>query len=206
VGSFPRTVLERFVAGEFSSAPLEREMNEVAGRLGAPPGGTAMRGIVAVRLGLPLETVSRILDWRSFEGFCASVLTTAGFEVRENLVLTKPRMQLDVVAWDGSVALSVDCKHWAAASSLSALAEAGRRQVERSTRLPAALSLGEKPIISAVVTLVETKFRFAGGAAVVPVHTLRDFAASALAYQDQLEVVRGDRRAPINNSLAEYFD
>lgn len=200
-----RALLSRFVLGEYSDDRLVDGLREASRLLGLGQEGPALRGLVACMMGLPLEAASKLIDWRAFEGLVASVLAASGFEVAQNLILTKPRMQVDLVAWDGSVALSVDCKHWAATSSPSALAAAGAKQVERSSRLWQRLDLGERPILSAIVTMVDPGLRFASGAAVVPVQTLRDFAMSALAYDAQLEVVTAQRRAPINSSLSDYL-
>ena len=181
--------LEKFVLGEYSSGDLDSELKEEATKLGGPRDDVALRGILACRLGLTVEDVSRLVDWRSFERFCGSVLAASGFETLENIVLTRPRMQIDVVACDPSVVLSIDCKHWATSGGASALSSAARRQIERSRRLRERFPVGERPIVSAVVTLTEQPFRFVEGAAVVPIHTLRDFAVGALAYLGNLEVV-----------------
>jgi len=181
--------LEKFVLGEYSSADLDNELKEEATKLGGPRDDVALRGILACRLGLTVEDVSRLVDWRSFERFCGSVLAASGFETLENIVLTRPRMQIDVVACDPSVVLSIDCKHWATSGGASILSSAARRQIERSRRLRKRFPIGERPIVSAVVTLTEQPFRFVDGAAVVPVHTLRDFAVGALSYLGNLEVV-----------------
>ncbi len=180
--------LELFVSGQFSNKALMEELEKEAGWLGCSIDEAALRGLVACRMGLPLETVSSRMDWRSFERFCGSILAASGFETRENLVLTRPRMQLDVVATDSSVVLSIDCKHWAVSGGPSALAEAARRQIERSRRLRGVLPVGTRPIVSALVTLTEQPFRFVEGAAVVPIHTLRDFAAGAISFLDRLSV------------------
>ncbi len=184
-----RAQLETFVSGQFSNLDLSERVQAEAERLGCSPDNVALRGLVACRLGLPVESVSAHMDWRSFEGFCGSILAASGFETRENLVLTKPRMQVDVVAIDHSVVLSIDCKHWAASGGSSALAVAAVKQIERSRRLRSILRIGERPIITALVTMTEQPFRFVEGAAVVPVHTLRDFALEALSFTDKLDVV-----------------
>ncbi len=184
-----RAQLESFVSGQFSNQDLRGKVAAEAERLGCSSDNVAIRGLVACRLGLPVESVSAHMDWRSFEGFCGSILAASGFETRENLVLTKPRMQVDVVAIDYSVVLSIDCKHWAASGGSSALAVAAVKQLERSKRLRSVLRIGERPIITAIVTMTEQPFRFVEGAAVVPVHTLGDFALGAFSFVDKLEVV-----------------
>jgi Restriction endonuclease len=179
--------LERFVLGEFSSPELEGRVVALREELSIGSEDPVLRAMVALRLGLTAERASKALDWRSFERLCAAVLEARGFQVRANLVLVKPRKQVDLVAFDDTLALSLDCKHWASIS-FGELERMAAAQIERSRRLRAALDLGDRPVVSALVTLADASVRFCAGAAVVPVRTLGDFAGSALAYLDSLEL------------------
>ncbi len=53
--------------------------------------------IVLLQKGLPLDEISIALDWRDFEGLTAEILSSKNFAVIKNLMLTKPRMEIDVV-------------------------------------------------------------------------------------------------------------
>lgn len=181
--------MEKFVLGEYSTPALDRSLAHEASRLQSSQSDVVLRGLVACRLGLPLDDVSRLVDWRSFERFCGSVLAASGFETQENLVFTKPRMQLDVVASDPSVVISIDCKHWANSGGVAALTRAATLQIGRSRRLKERFPVGRRPVVSALVTMTDQPARFVSGAAVVPIHTLRDFAVGALSYSDVLELV-----------------
>ena len=47
--------------------------------------------------GFPIDEISIALDWRDFEGLTAEVLTEKNFAVIKNMMLTKPRMEIDVI-------------------------------------------------------------------------------------------------------------
>jgi Holliday junction resolvase-like predicted endonuclease len=143
-------------------------------------------GLVAMSLcslGVTTEEVSSLLSWKEFESFCANLLRAAGYEVREDVQLRKPRAQIDLVAFGPSLVLSVDCKHWKKEASASPLAKVAQDQHRRNAQLKKALS-GSKPIVSVILMLSHQGERFVGGAAVVPLHTLRSFLGSVEGYLD----------------------
>ena len=47
-----------------------------------------------------------------FEGLTAEILTEKNFAVIKNMMLTKPRMEIDVVGIRLGIAILIDCKHW----------------------------------------------------------------------------------------------
>ena len=53
--------------------------------------------IALLEKGRPIDEISIALDWRDFEGLTAEILSSKGFAVIKNLMLTKPRMEIDVV-------------------------------------------------------------------------------------------------------------
>jgi hypothetical protein len=145
-------------------------------------------GLVAMSLcsvGVPPEEVSSLLSWKEFESFCANLLRSAGYEVRENLRLRKPTAQIDIVALGPSLVLSVDCKHWRRSASASTLARVARDQLRRSVLLRKSLS-GPRPILSVIITLAQQGERFVEGTAVVPLYSLRTFLNSIDEYADLL--------------------
>ena len=74
-------------------------------------GDKLQAALFALKEGAPIEEVSTYLDWKDFEGLTAKVLESKGFSVIRNLVLTKPRMEIDVIGINHGVALLIDCKH-----------------------------------------------------------------------------------------------
>ncbi|MFB5624282.1 MAG: hypothetical protein ACE5RP_05130, partial [Nitrosopumilus sp.] len=62
--------------------------------------------------GSPIDEISIALDWRDFEGLTAEILSEKNFAVLKNMMLTKPRMEIDVVGIRLGIAILIDCKHW----------------------------------------------------------------------------------------------
>ena len=53
--------------------------------------------LFAITLGATIEDVSEYVTWRDFEAITGIILEENGFDVTKNLVLTKPRMEIDVI-------------------------------------------------------------------------------------------------------------
>ena len=68
--------------------------------------------LLAIKMGAPIDEVSRSLDWKNFESLAAEILDGSEFETTRNLIFSKPRMQIDVVGVKSDVAILIDCKHW----------------------------------------------------------------------------------------------
>jgi hypothetical protein len=153
----------------------------------ASPGLEArvLRALWALKAGASPNLVARHLDWRDFERFCAALLRARGFDVHENLTLTKPRAQVDILARSSLTSLLVDCKHWARERGPSAVAKAARAQGARAELVRRCFPTLE-PLAVVILVLSEEQTRFTEGAAVVPVHTLDDFLSNLPAYAEQL--------------------
>jgi Restriction endonuclease len=134
------------------------------------------------------EEVSRLLSWREFEQLAAALLRAAGFEVHENVTLTKPRAQIDAVAYGTSTILSVDCKHYRREPGRASLRRFAKAQLRRSTFLRKKMK-DTRPIASVILSVSEPEGSFVDGVAVVPVRTLRSFLNSLDSYTDQLELI-----------------
>ena len=135
--------------------------------------GDRLRAAVALlEGGFPTDEVAPALDWRDFEGLAAAMLSAEGFAVMRNLVLTKPRAEIDVVGIRLGVAMLVDCKHWRR-SSASALAAAAARQVGRTRRYVAATP--GAIAVPVLVTLHRDGVDFVGNVPVVPISRFPSF-------------------------------
>ena len=77
-----------------------------------------------------IEQVSEYLDWKDFEGLVAQILEEKGFATIKNMILTKPRMEIDVIGINHGIAMLIDCKHWKKLSQ-SALNTIVKKQVKR---------------------------------------------------------------------------
>jgi len=82
-------------------------------------GDKLMAALFAIKQGAPIEEVSIYLNWRDFEGIVAEILQSKDFSVITNLVLKKPRMEIDVIGINHGIALLIDCKHWKKTQSVS---------------------------------------------------------------------------------------
>ncbi|MDV3276923.1 MAG: restriction endonuclease [Nitrososphaerales archaeon] len=161
---------------------LEFELRGSAGK-GSP---RVIRAILACRLGARLEEVAGGLDWEEFESFCADLFRIRGFVVEENLVIRRPRAQLDLLAHSDLVSLAVDCKHWKRTMGVPSLARCAEAQ-RRRARLLREGRESLKPIATVILLLADETLRFVGGAAVVPVRTLGSFLDGIAGYSVMLE-------------------
>ncbi len=162
-------------------------LESMAAETGTVPdfGNPALVALALCQCGTSPEEVSASLTWREFESFCSELFRASGYDVRENVVLTKPRAQIDMVASGPSFVLSVDCKHWKRAHSPSALRGFARSQLRRS-RLLRRGNANRRPIVSVILSFSEPAGAFVDGVAVVPLRTLRSFLTSLESYSDLL--------------------
>ncbi len=144
-----------------------------------------LAGAALVGLGVRVEDVSENLGWKDFESFCGAMLRGWGFRVQENVVLTKPRAQIDIIARAPSVALVVDCKHWANQRSISALTSVVEAQKSRA-KLARTKMKGLEPMVVAIFVLWNERTRFLNGAAIVPAYTLSDFLSNLPLHDEYL--------------------
>lgn len=140
-----------------------------------------------LKMGAQPDEVSRLLSWREFEQLSAALLKVSGYEIKENVILTKPRAQLDIVAKGTSLVLNLDCKHYRRGHSPSSLAKLAAAQLKRSGLLRKKTG-DPRPIASVILCMSEPEGKFVEGVAVVPVRTLRSFLSSVDSFSDLLEM------------------
>jgi hypothetical protein len=148
--------------------------------------GPVLVALDLIASGVPEEEAARSLTWKDFEGFCAQLLRASGYAVRENVYLSRPRAQIDLVATGPLFVINLDCKHWKRAPSRSALEGFALAQLRRSRLLRRNLD-DPRPIISAILSFSESVGSFVQGVAVVPLRTLRDFLETVESYSGLLE-------------------
>ena len=141
----------------------------------SPAGRKLMEVLEQVRAGRDAEAASRELTWSEFEDFCAEAVASAGYTVRRNVRLRKPRRQLDLYAESSTMGLSIDCKHWRRSVGPGTLERLARAQVERTRQYKTRLDAGEKAVLPMILTLVDNGTRVVAGVPVVPLFALRDF-------------------------------
>ena len=137
---------------------------------------------ILLQNGFPLDEISVALDWRDFEGLTAEILSSKNFAVIKNFMLTKPRMEIDVVGTKMDIALLIDCKHWKTMSK-SALDEIVKKQVERVKRYVADENMSALPVI---VTLHQEEIQFIENVPIVPIMKLSSFLDEFVGNLDSL--------------------
>ena len=128
--------------------------------------------ILAISMGAAIDEVSRLLKWQDFESLTAEVLEKRDFETIKNVILTKPRMQIDVVGIKSGVAILVDCKHWKNMTQ-SALQSAVSKQIERTKQYLAKEDV--RVAVPAIVTLYQHDLQFINRVPIIPIHQLDSF-------------------------------
>ena len=128
--------------------------------------------LFAIKNGVPIEEVSRYIDWKDFEGLVAEILDSKHFDVLRNFRLTKPTMEIDVVGIRLGIALLIDCKHWKRLSR-SALETIVVKQIERVKHYISST----KDVVAApvIVTLNQEEISFINKVPIVPILQFSSF-------------------------------
>jgi len=141
--------------------------------------------LFAITLGATIEDVSEYLTWRDFEAITGIVLEENDFDVTKNLVLTKPRMEIDVIGKKMNLALLIDCKHWKNMTK-SALDEIVKKQIERVKRYVADEGITALPVI---VTLHQEGIQLVDNVPIVPIMKLTSFLDEFVGNLDSLKSI-----------------
>jgi len=146
------------------------------------PNDRLQTALFAIKLGADVESVSEYLTWQDFESITGLILEKKDFDVTKNLILTKPRMEIDVVGTKMDTALLIDCKHWKTMSK-SALDEIVKKQVERVKRYVTDENMSALPVI---VTLHQEEVQFIENVPIVPIMKLSSFLDEFVGNLDSL--------------------
>ncbi len=145
--------------------------------------------IALLEKGSPIDEISVALDWRDFEGLTAEILSEKNFAVLKNMMLTKPRMEIDVVGIRLGIAILIDCKHWKRYST-SSLFTAVKKQIERTkqyvAKTPGSIAV---PVI---VTLYQDKIDFIENVPIVPIFQFASFIDEFYGNIDQMKIIGTD--------------
>lgn len=146
----------------------------------------AMLAEQLIHEGVDPKKVSRHLGWQEFENFTEHMLTENGFSTRKHLVFRSGagRREIDILAWNDTFMLAVDCKHWRKGLTPRRMKEAAQAQIERATalarrpellyRLKVAHPEGRN-ITPVILALSELRERLIDGVPVVSVSKLLSF-------------------------------
>ena len=140
----------------------------------------------AIRNGATIEDVSEFLSWQNFEQLVSHILDENGFDVQKNLILTKPRMEIDVVGIKLGISILIDCKHWKRMTQ-SALNDIVSKQIERvKSYVEKTESISAIPVI---VTLHQEKVDFVKQVPIVPIMELSSFLDEFYGNLDKVKTI-----------------
>ncbi len=144
--------------------------------------------ILALRKGIDTQELSKNIRWQDFEIFASMLIDSSGYTFERNVVLTKPRVQIDVIGFYQKTALLIDCKHWMkiydfniAKFSLSQIRRA-KIFLDKREEMDAAI-----PII---LTLHEHGCNFFEKVPIVPISKFREFLQNFPFYLDRLYLIQ----------------
>ena len=145
--------------------------------------------MILLENGFPLDEISVVLDWRDFEGLTAEILSSKNFAVIKNMMLTKPRMEIDVVGIRLGIAILIDCKHWKRYNS-SSLTSAVKKQIER-TKQYVAKTEGSMAV-PVIVTLYQDKIDFVDKVPIVPIFQFSSFIDEFYGNIEEMKTIEKD--------------
>ena len=142
--------------------------------------------IFAIRNGATIEDVSEFLSWQDFEELVSRILDENGFHIQKNLILTKPRMEIDVVGIKLGISILIDCKHWKRMTQ-SALNDIVEKQVERVKRY--VQKTESTTAIPVIVTLHQENVDFVNQVPIVPIMELSSFLDEFYGNLDKMKTI-----------------
>ena len=147
--------------------------------------------LLAIQMGAAVDEVSRSLDWKDFESLAAEILNSNDFEITRNLILTKPRMEIDVVGVKSGVAILIDCKHWKRTNQ-SAIEKAVKKQIDRTKHYLTKEKV--QAAIPAIVTLYQEEAKFVDKVPIIPIFQLGSFCEEFYGNLDELNTLEHSQK------------
>ncbi|MFQ6025496.1 MAG: hypothetical protein ACE5JT_03170, partial [Nitrosopumilaceae archaeon] len=121
------------------------------------------------------------------EGLVSEILKSLDFQCTRNFILTRPRMEIDVIGVKLGIAILIDCKHWKRLSN-SALRDAVKKQIKRARYYLAKTRM--KAAIPTIVTLYRESVSFINKVPIVPIFQLRSFLEDFYGNMDKLNAIK----------------
>ena len=176
-----KTILDEFIKNDIGSKQDDSYYFEVSDKLKI--------AVALLEKGFPIDEISITLDWRDFEGLTAEILLSKNFAVIKNLILTKPRMEIDVIGIRLGIAILIDCKHWKRYST-SSLTSAVKKQIERTKKY---VEKTQGAIaVPVIVTLYQDKVNFIENVPIVPIFQFSSFIDEFYGNIDQMKTIGKD--------------
>lgn len=151
------------------------------------PGDRLKAALYALKEGASIDEVSEQIGWRDFEGLVSEILASKDFATIRNMILKKPRMEIDVVGIKMGIAMLIDCKHWKKNSS-SVLENVVLKQVER-TKHYVAKTQGSIAV-PIIVTLYQDRIDFINKVPIVPIFQFASFVDEFYGNLDDMKQVK----------------
>ena len=176
-----KIILDEFIKNDIGSKQDNSYYFEVSDKLKI--------AVALLEKGFPIDEISITLDWRDFEGLTAEILSAKNFAVIKNLILTKPRMEIDVIGIRLGIAILIDCKHWKRYST-SSLTNAVKKQIERTKKY---VEKTQGAIaVPVIVTLYQDKVNFIENVPIVPIFQFSSFIDEFYGNIDQMKTIGKD--------------
>jgi Holliday junction resolvase-like predicted endonuclease len=156
------------------------------------------------------QKVSRFLRWQEFEEFGEQTLRQNGFRTVKHIVFKGRggRREIDLLAWNDTLLLAIDCKHWIRGISPSQARNVAQAQIERAEALAKRFDLLNKfgvsrvesrYIVPVLLCLGSPRQRIVDGVPVVGVSELISFLYGISPIDETL------RRIPIKLRSAQLL-
>ena len=146
--------------------------------------------LLAMDKGCDTERLSKKIQWKDFELFTSQLIESAGYSIERNVVLTKPRIQIDVIGFYQKIALLIDCKHWMKSRGFN-IAKYSSNQIRR-----AEIFLEKRKDIESaiplIVTLYEYNCNFFDGVPIVPISKFKEFLQNFPFYLDRMHLIESN--------------
>jgi hypothetical protein len=143
--------------------------------------------LLAMNKGCDPERLSKKIQWKDFELFTSQLIESAGYSFERNVVLTKPRIQIDVIGFYRKIALLIDCKHWMKIHSFN-IAKFSSNQIKR-----AEIFLEKRRHIESaipiIVTLYDYNCNFFDRVPIVPISKFKEFLQDFPFYLDRMHLI-----------------
>ncbi|MGD1836960.1 MAG: restriction endonuclease [Nitrososphaeraceae archaeon] len=144
--------------------------------------------ILALKRGCDILSCSKNLTWRDFESFVSHLLEMFGYNVKSNVYLTKPTVQLDVIGTKNNCAITIDCKHWKYNNKAS-LSKYAEKQIYR-TQLFLKKNTKIKTALPVIVTLFPVSYIIAGRVPITSITTFESFLDNLHMYEEKFTLER----------------
>jgi hypothetical protein len=144
--------------------------------------------LLAMKQGCDPERLSKKIQWNDFELFTSLLMESAGYSYERNVVLTNPRIQIDVIGFYRKIALLIDCKHWMKIYGFN-IPKFSSNQIRR-----AEVFLDKRKDVESaipiIVTLHEYNYNFFDKVPIVPISRFKEFLQNFPLYLDTLHFIQ----------------